>query len=355
MSSNTNASEVTKAIVLTGASGFLGQHFLLRLLEDRKSVTSTVDKLIVYALHQTSSELKDAISSYFSDQWLTITEKTQVIVASLDLTSPEECSSWFSSLMSSGITVDFCVHTAALSIPAACEKNPDQAVAINVPRHFLNGLYANNPEIKVMALSTDQAYDGNSPEPYDEESSCKPCNVYGKTKVELEDYLIQQHSLFPNSSAIILRSSIILGPLAPFLPEKAHSTFLHFCRSRMSSETTYFTDEVRSVIAVSNVVSVLMHFLSNAENCCINVYCMGGPSGINRHDMALAVLSHFHQPTDIAIAVKKSDLPVGPGSVVSPLDISMDSRKLLATMGISGFISLSDIVAQTFASHNTSS
>jgi dTDP-4-dehydrorhamnose reductase len=353
--SSTSASEVAKVIVLTGASGFLGQHFLLRVLEDRQSVASTTsNELIVYALHQSSSELNDAVSSYFSEKWPTIMEKTQVVVMSLDLTSLDECSSWFSSLMSSGIAIDCCVHTAAMSVPAVCEKDPGKAFAINVPRNFLNGLYANNPMIKIIALSTDQVYDGNSPEPYNEESSCEPSNIYGKTKVDLENYLMQQQILFPKSTAYVLRSSIMLGPLAPFLPGKAHSTFLHFCHSRIHSETTYFTDEIRSVLAVSDVVSVLIHFVSKSDKCCSSIYCMGGPFAVNRQDMALAVLSYFHQPTDVAIPVKKADFPLVPGSAISPLNISMDSRKLLATTDISNLKSLSDMVAQTFASYDTS-
>ena len=351
MSSTSIVSETTKVIVLTGASGFLGQHVLLRLLGNRASVVDGNDALTIYALHQTSSELGAAVSSYTAFRQSILLD-TRVFVASLDLTSPEECKEWFVSLGLSSVTIDCCIHTAALSNPGACEKNPDQAGAINAPRHFLNGLYTNNPLIKIIALSTDQVYDGSPNEPYNEESPCKPCNVYGKTKVELEDFLLHQQKAFPNSTAIVLRSSIILGPLAPFLPDKAHSTFLHFCQSRMNNETSYFTDEIRSVIAVSDVVSVLMHMIAKADIGDSGIYCMGGPHAVSRHEIALAVLSYFQRPTDVAIPVEKASLPVAPEAVMSPLNIGMDSSKLVATTGVSSFLPLSEIVSQTFNSHN---
>jgi dTDP-4-dehydrorhamnose reductase len=352
MKSNSFSNENTTVIVLTGASGFLGQHCLRGLLEGHPSeVRAAGDKIVVYALHQTSPELEVAISSFCNDPQQSI-HNIEVVVVSLDLTSAEECQTWFSSLRSSSVTIDCCIHTAAMSTPTACENNPDLAMTVNVPRNFFDALYENNQMIKVIALSTDQVYDGFiTAQPYNELSTCEPCNVYGKTKIEMEKYLLdQQKGSFPNSSLILLRSSIILGPRAPFLPDKAHSTFLHFCQSRMKCETTYYIDEIRSVIAVLDVVRIIIHMITMTEMSppTSGVYCMGGPHPVNRHDMAVAVLSYFQVATDVAIPVKKVDVPVVPGTVKSPLNISMDSTKLLSTTGIRAFQPLPDIVAQTF-------
>jgi dTDP-4-dehydrorhamnose reductase len=353
MKSNSVNNENTTVIVLTGASGFLGQHCLQDLLEGHPSdVRVAGDKIVVYALHQTSPELEVAISSFCNDPQQLIHNNVEVVVVSLDLTSAEECQTWFSSLRSSSVTIDCCIHTAAMSTPTACENNPDLAMTVNVPRIFFDALYENNQMIKVIALSTDQVYDGLiTAQPYNELSTCEPCNVYGKTKIEMEKYLLdQQKRRFPNSSLILLRSSIILGPRAPFLPDKAHSTFLHFCQSRMNCETTYYIDEIRSVIAVLDVVRIIIHMITMTEMSppTSGVYCMGGPHPVNRHDMAVAVLSYFQVATDVAIPVKKVDVPVVPGTVKSPLNISMDSTKLLSTTGLLAFQPLPDIVAQTF-------
>lgn len=434
----------TQVIVLTGASGFLGQHCLRELIEhdtdvavaaanDDKSDPSTAPirpKKIIYALvHQTSSqtELEEAIPLYYTttcddpikNQYFT--DHVTVITVALDLTSPTACDKWFESIQqtppqplqphttssneyhstrSIGSTIDCCIHTAALSSPAICEQQPEYARSINVPTYFFERLLRHNPNITIIALSTDQVYDGNisvndsnsstsnvnnnsdSSEYYKESSKCEPCNVYGTTKVALESFLMQQQQLqYPHALIIVLRSSILLGPKVPFLPHRTHSSFLHFCHSRRQEATTYYTNEIRSVIAVSDVVRVIVqmmqHYTATPERTgggVSEVYCMGGPTPVTRYDMAKAVLSYFQiddPSNEIAVPVRKESPPTTDtttnGSVKSPLNISMDSTKLLQFMRNSSpsssttttttgsissnykFLTLSDIVVQTFS------
>ena len=449
---STSAAATTAAsnvIVLTGASGYLGQHCLRALIEhDYDSIDTDTDdeiettadavttlpkiappssriiqKKIIYALvHQSSSktELSDSVTLYYNScddrikkHYL---ENITLVTVALDLTSPTACDEWFESLQQlpptqlqhqpeqsssenspTTIMIDCCIHTAALSSPAICEQQPEYAMSINVPTYFLQRLLRNNPKMTIVALSTDQVYDGNitlndsssniaastisnENNCYNESSKCEPCNVYGRTKVELESYLIQQQQLhYPQASVIVLRSSIMLGPKVPFLPTKAHTTFLHFCYSRIHETTTYYTNEIRSVIAVSDVVRIILQMMKlyvtpgRAGNGSCEVYCMGGPTPVNRYDMAKAVLSYFQvadMSNDIAVPVLKEPASSTTGSVKSPLNISMDSTKLLQLMcdGPSStistiestrinnnikFLSLSDMVVQTFSDTQT--
>jgi dTDP-4-dehydrorhamnose reductase len=352
----------TKVIVLTGSSGYLGQHVLRELIEESAkscdTTTTITTKTVIYALHQSSPEIQDAVSSYYNNHEQIMNalnnHDLQVIAVALDITSNDACTEWFESLHQQSIRIDCCIHTAAMSSPGICEQQPELAMATNVPQYYLNGLYGNNPMIRIIALSTDQVYDGNTTheEPYNELSSCEPCNVYGKTKVALETYLLdQQKLLYPHSATILLRSSIMLGPKAPFLSEQAHTTFLHFCHSRINMSTTYYTDEIRSAIAVSDVVAVILYMIhaNDKINILNGIYCMGGPNPINRYEMAIAVVSNFDASTNYVIPVLKKDQPAQSNSVQSPLNISMDSTKLLLITGISKFLSLSDMIVQTFS------
>jgi dTDP-4-dehydrorhamnose reductase len=379
MSSEDNNSMKPWTVVLTGASGYLGQHCLKALLSLPSS--SQRQHLHVHALHQSTPELQNAVDAYCKTN-TTITTTTTVTVTAVDLTSAEECHRWVAALPH---PVDGCIHTAALSSPLQCEQQPDTAVAVNVPKHFFDCLYASNPAVCILALSMDQVYDGFSA-PYNETSPAVPCNTYGKTKVALEDYLLQQQQQrYPESTAILLRSSILLGPLAPLVPDKAHTTFLHFCASRVNDPTTYYTDEIRSVIAVQDVVAVLTKLLvvlvleSTTPLPISGIYCMGGPAPVSRYDMAVAVVHHHHhhlrtpntttmdqvQARTAAVvvpALKASVEPPQPAvvgtagssvtavAVRSPLDIRMDSTKLLQTVGMTThqFMTLSEMVESTF-------
>jgi dTDP-4-dehydrorhamnose reductase len=223
------------------------------------------------------------------------------------------------------------------------EKEPDKARALNVPTHFFDALATLSTPI--VALSTDQVYGGTKGIPYTEDDATEPLNVYAQTKVEMEQYLLNTTS--KKTGVVLLRSSILLGPKAPIYPAGAHDTFLHFCAGRTKGQpTTYFIDECRSVMAVSNVVGILTHFCRHPplKESAI-VYNMGGPARLSRFDMAKAVQHHLGvlDDEDVVPAVK-STLP--PGDVLSPLDIAMSSVKLQALVGFD-FLELADIVKVT--------
>ena len=287
----------------------------------------------------------------------------QVQVHTLDLTNADNVQAWIAHYAPQ---MDVCIHSAALSVPPLCQADPQTAQALNVPSVFLEGLAQH--DVSIIALSTDQVYDGESnPKPYYSETSpVAPLNTYGTTKVQLEECLGKLSQKYSNSkkqlTTVALRSSIMLGPKAPILGDQAHATFLHFCAGRQDQETTFYTDECRSVIAVDNVVDVLRWFASacllqngddknsppNANVVVGGVYNMGGPERVSRYDMAQAVFRHFGYDEEKLVAAEKASLPSQ--EVKSPLDIAMDSSKLYLSVGNAvQFKGMKDIVSWTFA------
>jgi len=190
--------------------------------------------------------------------------------------------------------------------------------------------------------------------------------MYGTTKLQLEDYLTKLSQSSTTSAAkasttttmVSLRSSILLGPRAPILGELAHDTFLHFCDSRQDQETTFYTDECRSVIAVDNVVDVILWFVvqilwNNDQQLLAGIYNMGGPDRVSRYDMARTVFEHFGYDLNKLIKKRKASLPLTEQQqqqqVQSPLDIAMDSTKLYKMVGDAvQFKGIEEIVRWTF-------
>ena len=309
-----------KRLLVTGASGYLGQHFLHKLM------TKCDERYEIHAMYRTMEGFEDSVHDTIKEP------KVKIYFATCDLTDPASILEY---IQAHG-AFDICFHLAALSSPRMCEQDPDKARALNVPRHLFNAL----GETPIVAISTDQVYDGKTPV-YSETDQVKPLNVYGATKVEMEEYLLAN-----SNYAVCLRSSIILGPLAPF--GKAHSTFLHFCRSRESQDTTFYRDEIRNVISVENVVEILEWFCENGvTKQRRGVYNMGGKTRASRVDMALAVAMECGYSRDVILSSNKADQPAG--VVLSPLDISMDSTELEDLVGID-FHGLQEIVSATFSS-----
>jgi nucleoside-diphosphate-sugar epimerase len=343
-----------KSILLTGASGFLGQHVLQSMLH-----SLSADEVEICALIGKTKGFQAHLDAWISS---TMNQHPLVYTDSLDLSIESDVKVW----MESHPKFDICIHTAALSSPKLCQEQPDKANALNVTRAFFDNLRKSNTFI--IALSTDQVYDG-SKAPYREEeddddhSRPEPRNVYGQTKLDMEECLLEPWRRDSSTDGVvILRSSIILGPKAPILPEAAHDTFLHFCISRQHEETEFYSDEIRSVVSVKDVVATVLWFVSanlgytttknnSRSEALLNasgaggVFNMGGPAPISRMDMAHAVFGHFGLETKLLIATKRAHLPMGP--VPSPLNISMDSTKLTQLLQ-RNFLTLDEIVRDTF-------
>jgi dTDP-4-dehydrorhamnose reductase len=264
-------------------------------------------------------------------------ENVKVTVKSIDLTDAEAMKDLGTSLQDDTITATVVVHTAAMSSPRLCQQDPDKARAINVPTHFFEAV-ANYP---MIALSTDQVYDGKQTSgslslyKESEQDALKPANAYGQSKLDMEQYLIQQRREHGSVPLFLLRSSIILGPPAPF--GGAHSTFFDFCQSQGAKQeaTTFFTNEYRTVVSTKYVVQVIVDMILYCmarpdvnANSKPPVYNMGGPFRVNRWDMAKAVFDHFQYDPKLVLEAEQT-------SSESPLDISMDSS-LLQQMGFGG-------------------
>ena len=379
-------------LILTGASGYLGQHLLAHWIETglpqyyRKKTNK--NHVHITALYNTFDGFPDAVKQ-FQDNLLSggrdgnaeILDVT-VHVQAMDISDPDKNNA-FEILMdritalpqtttnddddddndgalqnssTSSTTTTTCViviHTAAISSPKYCEDHPKQAYTDNVPTHFLERIImmgqnesssssspsstpltpvaaTTNKQHKlvpsIIALSTDQVYDGKAKTfimdnnddttpatgnwyKEEEEYAVNPVNVYGQTKLELEQYLIKKSLALStrNSNSNLffaLRSSIIFGPnLVPILSSSTssassasstsstsssssaaaaavatpatatpltssstkkrtktvHTTFLDFVRSRgqQNLATTYYTNEYRTVIRVDDIQNII--------------------------------------------------------------------------------------------------
>jgi dTDP-4-dehydrorhamnose reductase len=148
---------------------------------------------------------------------------------------------------------DAIVHLAAISSPAKCEEDPGLAYEVNCPADLLE-LGA-----PVIYASTDQVYDGTKPFNEEDADIPNPANVYGRTKLSFERALLAT----PGGGHVALRCSLVLGPPAPM--GGAHPTFLQFVEGRLNDSipTDYYVDEWRSCVHVDDVVRAMRHFLDD--------------------------------------------------------------------------------------------
>ncbi|KAL3155375.1 hypothetical protein ABBQ38_010936 [Trebouxia sp. C0009 RCD-2024] len=283
-----------KTVLVLGGSGYLGQ-FLVQSL--------TRSCRVGFTHHSTSPPDFGGSEQAF---WL-------------DLPTGEGMQQCFDHLG----PVDVVINCAAISSPAACEKEEQTARAVNVPTKLLDALdlhrAAHAKEPLLVHLSTDQVYDGSKAY-WKESDVCRPVNAYGRTKLEAEQ-LIQDRW----ANHIILRSSVIFGPQSPVPVSRV--LFLQFIANglRQGKPTTFFEDEFRCPIYVKDIVRVVTAFVEEPGNLQHRLFNMGGPERLSRLAMAQKTANIWDlDKTCIRSALSASVKR----EAVSPADISMDSTRL---------------------------
>ena len=161
-------------LLLTGASGFLGRHFLRW-----NETLSPAEALPVVPIYKTT---------------LLATGNK------VDLSSEAEVNALFAS-----VPIDGIIHLAAESRTGVCQRNPELARAGNVEptRNLLAAAERHNAWF--CYVSTDMVFNGKQA-PYDVEDTPSPVNEYGVSKIAAET-LVREY----DGPWCIVRPALIYG------------------------------------------------------------------------------------------------------------------------------------------------
>lgn len=296
-------------VVVVGGSGYLGLHLLQSLTSNPEK---PYDVAFTYHSRPPPAALFDAIGA--------------LPAFKVDLQSGEGLDTISATLGQPHVVV----NCAALSVPRACESNASAAMAINVPSALIKWMSSfNDREAPLLIhLSTDQVYEGIKSF-YKEEDEMNPVNVYGKSKIMAEEFILSNYSKYA-----ILRSSIIYGP-QPIIPVEK-SLPIQWIDGVLSSgnEVEFFNDEFRCPIYVKDVVKVIESLITkwnSGDKWMQIVLNVGGPDRISRLQMAQVVSDLRGYNSSTIKSVSAASVNRG---VASPADISMDVNKLIKFLGI---------------------
>lgn len=157
------------SILVTGASGFLGKkvYQILKRNYTVEGVKGPNSNIPMDSLDLTDKNMVDA---YFE------LKKPQVVI-----------------------------HTANIADPDTCEKNKELAYQANVETTRILTEVCRARNIKLIYISTDYVFDGESWEPYHHLSERSPKNYYGQTKCLAED-IVREYD-----NSLIVRIPILYG------------------------------------------------------------------------------------------------------------------------------------------------
>lgn len=279
-------------LLVTGASGFVGEHLARRLAAGGAEVTGT------YWTHPTSIP--------------------GVATAQVDLGEPSEAERIVRQVRPEAI-----FHAAAWTDAAQCQANPEAArrsivgatgsLAAAAARFALG--------VPFIAISTDLVYDGRrDPDAaaYMEADEPGPLSIYARLKLEAEKPVLNLEA------GCVLRSSLIYGA-----PTRHRSSFLGWMLEalRAGRPITLFEDEIRTPILVDDLCSAMAGAFERRMK---GLWLAGGEDRLSRLQMGEVVCETFAFPKTLLI---RSSLSASKYGAPRPANTALDSRRLWTALG----------------------
>lgn len=170
---------------------------------------------------------------------------------------------------------DLLIHCAALSRTKDCEQNPDKARRVNV--EVTAHLAQLSRDIPFIFLSSGEVFDGTSGW-YGETDEPNPINVYGKTKLEAEQAVLQ------NPGHTVVRIVLTAGT-----SERGDRSFVEeMCRTaKAGKDVTLYADEFRCPLPAGVIARTIWELVNRKQP---GLYHLGGSDRLSRWEIGEALL-----------------------------------------------------------------
>lgn len=177
-----------------------------------------------------------------------------------------------------GLKPDLLIHCAALSRTKDCEQDSKQAHRINV--EATAHLAQLSQDIPFIFLSSGEVFDGRTGW-YGETDEPNPINVYGQTKLEAEQTVLQ------NPGHTVVRIVLTAG-----MSERGDRSFVEdMCRAaKAGKDVTLYTDEFRCPLPAGIIARAVWELVDRKQ---LGLYHLGGSERLSRWEIGEALLPWY--------------------------------------------------------------
>lgn len=203
-------------------------------------------------------------------RWAPVWDIQGLTRADLDLTDRANVERTWQSIKPNAV-----IHCAALSRTKACEQDPEQARRINaeVTAHLAQLSQA----IPFIFLSSGEVFDGSTGW-YGETDEPNPINVYGQTKLEAEQAVLQ------NPRHTVVRIVLTAGT-----SETGDRSFVEdmYRTAKAGKDVTLYADEFRCPLPAGVIARVIWELVDREQP---GLYHLGGSDRLSRWEIGETLL-----------------------------------------------------------------
>ena len=190
---------------------------------------------------------------------------------------------------------DVIINCAGITDTEECEKNPEHAYRVNALGARNLSIVARKCGAKIVQLSTDDVFDGQSKKPYTEFDDTNPLTVYGRSKRAGENYVKEfTHKHF------IIRSNWVYGHQGNNFVNRV----LEAADKGISLSVA--SDQFGSPTSAKDLARMIIYLIGTNEYGTYHVTCSGV---CNRYEFAQEVLHLAGKNTTLkSVPTEQSDL-----------------------------------------------
>ncbi len=235
-----------------------------------------------------------------------------VMATKVDLTSGETAE-----MALRQVRPDVLIHTTGLTSVEACETDPALAYGLNVEAALLIARHAKASGAKLVHISTDHLFDGDSPRKSEEDTPC-PLNAYASTKLEAEEAVLEACP-----DALIIRTNFFGWGT------KIRTSFSDWIIKALDrgSDLTMFNDVYFTPVLINDLVELV---LALVERGGAGVFHVAGRDRLTKYDFAIKLAEIFEYPKDKISAISVEDFTF---NAPRPKDMSLACEKAEEFLG----------------------
>ena len=258
------------------------------------------------------------IGQYFvksAARWAPGWEVHGISRADLDLTDQSAVERTWQSLQPDAV-----IHCAAMSRTRDCEQDPQRARRVNM--EATAHLAKLSKDIPFIFLSSGEVFDGQAGW-YQETDEPNPINIYGKTKLEAEQLVLQ------NPRHTVVRIVLTAGTS----PNGDRSFVEDMCRAAKSGKPmTLYSDEFRCPLPAGAIARAIWELLDRDQP---GLYHLGGSERLSRWEIGQGLLPWYPELEGCLMegsACRHTGAP-------RPTDLSLNCEKIqtLLSFSLPGF------------------